>query len=83
VPSASARDYKANCRQRVEKAEFKLDQSIRAHGANSHQAQQRRQQLRAERERCWNREHSWWDGRGQSWHNDRDWDRYDNDHDHH
>ena len=81
VPGASARDYRADCRARVEKAEFKLDQSIRRHGLYSRQAQKRRRQLRAERERCWNREHAWWDGRGQSWRNDRDWDR-DDDHDH-
>ena len=84
VPTASAKDYRANCRQRIEKAEFKLDRSIRAHGLYSHQAEQRRRQLRAERERCWNRERSWWDGRSQSWQNDRDWDRDDfRDHDRH
>lgn len=88
VPSASARDFRADCRQRIEKAEFKLDKAIRQHGINSRQAENRRRELRGERERCWNRDHSWWDGRSQSWHNDRDWDRDDNrdrdhDHDHH
>lgn len=86
VPSASARDYRANCRQKIEKAEFNLDKAIRQHGVNSRQAQQRRSQLRSERQRSWNTSHSWWDGRSQSWRNDQDWDRNDNrdhDHDHH
>jgi hypothetical protein len=84
VPSASAKDYRGNCRQKIEKAEFKLDQAIRQHGFSSRQAQKRRSQLRAERERCWNRDHSWWDSRSQSWRNDQDWDRDDShDRDHH
>ena len=86
VPTASAKDYRATCRQRIEKAEFKLDKAVRQHGLYSRQAQQRRSQLRAERERCWNRERSWWDGRSQSWNSDRDWDRdsfRDRDHDNH
>lgn len=77
VPSASAKDFRANCRERIEKAEFKLEQSIRTHGYASHQADQRRRQLRDERERCWKRDHSWWDGRAQSWRDDQDWDRFD------
>lgn len=84
VPRASADDnYRATCRNRIEKAEFKLEKAVHQHGLYSHQAEQRRRQLRTERERCWNRERSWWDGRSQSWQNDRDWDRDDfRDHDH-
>jgi type II secretory pathway component PulJ len=83
VPSASARDYddRGRCRERIERAEFKLDKEIRRHGPYSRQAEKKRRELREERARCWNRGHSWWDGRSQSWHNDRDWDRDDHDRD--
>jgi hypothetical protein len=82
APSASARGYddRGRCRERVERAEFKLDQAIRQHGPYSRQAEKKRRDLRAERERCYSRSHGWWDSRSQSWHNDRDWDRDDRDH---
>jgi len=38
---------------RFERAESKLDQAIRKHGERSHQAEQRRRDLNAERERRW------------------------------
>jgi hypothetical protein len=83
VPHARADDnYRAKCRQRIEKAEFRLDKAIRAHGLESHQAHERRAQLRSERQRCWKRERAWWDGRSQSWRSDQDWDRFDSDRDH-
>lgn len=79
APSARAHDFDEHgrCRERIERAEFKLDQAIRQHGLYSRQADKRRRQLREERHRCWSRSHAWWDGRGQSWHGDRDWDRDD------
>lgn len=77
VPSASAKDYRAECRQRIEKAELKLDKAIREHGLYSHQAQEQQRDLRSERKRCWSREGAWWDGRSQSWRTDADWDQDD------
>ena len=51
----------------------KLDQAVRKHGERSHQADQRRRDLNAERERCWNPYHGWWNGHDHQWHTDRDW----------
>jgi hypothetical protein len=66
-------DEHEHCRHRIEKAEARLDHAIAKHGEHSHQAEERRHELRAERERCWNEYHGWWDGHAQRWHTDRDW----------
>jgi hypothetical protein len=74
VPSARA-DDRDRCRQRIEKIEHKLDQEVAHHGEHSPQADARRRDLNAERERCYNTYHSWWNGKDQQWHTDRDWDQ--------
>ena len=56
VPQSCADDH-AKCQRQIERAESKLDQRIRKHGERSHQADQRRRDLNAERERCWNTYH--------------------------
>jgi hypothetical protein len=76
VPAAYAEPDHAKCQRDIERREIKLDQAIRKHGEHSHQADQRRRDLNAERERCWNRYHGWWDGHDHRWHDDRDWDRH-------
>jgi len=81
VPGARA-DDRDQCRRRIEKIEHKLDQEIAHHGEHSPQADSRRRQLNAERERCWGTYHSWWNGHDQQWHTDRDWD-HDHDQDRH
>jgi hypothetical protein len=72
VPPAYADDH-AKCQRQVERAESKLDQAIRKHGERSPQAEQQRRDLNAERERCWNAYHGWWNGHDHQWHTDRDW----------
>jgi hypothetical protein len=67
-------DDRAKCQHKIESAESKLDQAIRKHGERSHQAEDRRRDLNAERERCWNAYHGWWDGHEHRWHDARDWD---------
>jgi len=79
VPPSHA-DDRERCQQRIEKAEARLDEAIRKHGEYSHQANDRRRDLNAERERCWREQHGWWDAHAHQWHNDRDWDH---DHDAH
>lgn len=74
---AYADDDRAECRHRIEKAEAKLDAAVRRHGGHSAQADSRRAELKAQRERCYNRVRSWWDGHERKWHEDRDWDRDD------
>lgn len=84
VPRAHADpDERRKCEQRVEKAESRLDQTIRKHGPRSEEANERRRDLNAERDRCWNEYHGWWDGRSHQWHEQRDWDRDDHDRDDH
>jgi hypothetical protein len=73
----------AKCQRDIERREIKLSEAIRKHGESSHQANQRRRDLNAERERCWNTYHGWWDGRDHRWHEDRDWDRDHDRDDHH
>jgi hypothetical protein len=50
-----------------------LDDAIRKHGERSRAAQEGRRDLNAERERCWNKYHGWWDSHDHRWHEDRDW----------
>ena len=81
VPQAYAEPDHGKCQRDIERKEVKLDQAIRKHGERSHQADQRRRDLNAERERCWNSYHGWWNGHDHQWHTDRDWeDRHDDRH---
>lgn len=84
VPRAHADpDDRKKCEHQIEKAESRLDQAIRKHGPRSEEANERRRDLSAERDRCWNENHGWWDGRAHQWHDQRDWDRDDHDRDDH
>jgi len=49
--SANAQVY-GGCRQRIRRAEIRLQQAINRHGWNSRQARQRRRDLARERQRC-------------------------------
>lgn len=80
-PKAFADDDHRDCRDRIERAESRLDEAIRKHGDGSHEAAERRRDLNAQRERCWNRYHGYWSTQDQRWHRDRDWDDYNRDHD--
>ncbi len=76
VPRSRAQD-RAQCQQRMEYGEYKLDQAIRKYGVASKQAYNWRAGLNTIREQCWNQHHGWWSAKDHQWHNDRDWDRYD------
>jgi hypothetical protein len=73
TPNLRAEEHE-HCRHRIEKAEARLDHAVERHGEHSRQAEEKRHELRAERERCWNENHGWWDARAQRWHTERDWD---------
>jgi len=68
-------DGRAECQERIERREARLQQEIREHGERSPQADERRRELNEERERCWNEHHAWWNGSDHQWHNERDWER--------
>jgi hypothetical protein len=74
VPQSRADDQHAKCQHAIERAESRLDQAIHKHGEGSSQAQERRRDLNAERERCWSTYHGWWDGHDKRWHDAHDWD---------
>ena len=80
VPQVQADDDHAKCQHRVEKAEARLDDAIRHHGEHSAEAESRRRDLNAERERCWNAYHGYWSGADHRWHSERDWDHDHDDH---
>lgn len=71
-PQAYAEDH-SKCQHAIEKAEARVDDAVRKHGERSHEADDRRKDLNAERERCFNQYHGWWDGHEKRWHEDRDW----------
>jgi len=82
APRAHA-DDREKCQHAVEKAEARLDRAVQKRGEHSHEAEERRRDLNAERERCWNANHQWWNGKEHRWETERNWDQdqhYDNDH---
>ncbi|HLV95157.1 MAG TPA: hypothetical protein VKS44_08185 [Candidatus Acidoferrales bacterium] len=87
APRVRADNQLEKCRHNTEKAEAKLDRAITEHGEHSHEAAERMEDLRKQREHCYERLHQWWDGRDQSWHRNDDFGddlhhRGDHDHDH-
>jgi hypothetical protein len=66
-------DDRAKCQRAIEKAEGKLDKAIHDHGDHSREADDRRRDLNAERERCWNQYHQWWNGKDHRWETEHNW----------
>ncbi len=79
APQAHA-DDRSKCQHAIEKAEARLDRAIHDRGEHSREADDRRRDLNAERERCWGQYHQWWNGREHRWETEHNWD---DDHDHH
>jgi len=67
-------DGRERCQHDIEKAEAKLDKAIRDHGDHSRAADDRRRDLNAEREHCWEKYHQWWNGRDHRWEMEHNWD---------
>jgi len=74
VPQAHA-DNRAKCQHAVEKAEANLDKAIHDHGDHSPQADDRRRELNAERQRCWDENHQWWNGKEHRWETEQNWEQ--------
>jgi hypothetical protein len=64
----------SGCQHRIAKADHHLHEAVEHHGWDSPQAQRAKENLRAERERCYEGNHRWWDEDEHRWHTDRDWD---------
>lgn len=82
VPVVRADDDRSHCQHAVEKAEARLDRAIAHNGEHSRQADDRRRDLNAERQRCWELHHQWWNGHEHRWETEQNWD-HDHDHDNH
>ena len=76
VPRSQA-DDRAKCQRNIERAEARLQNAIQRYGGNSRAAIDRWHELNAERERCFNLYHGWWDPRAHVWHDGREWEHYD------
>ena len=72
APQAHA-DNRSKCQHAVEKAEVDLDKAIHDHGDHSPQADDRRRNLNAERQRCWDQNHQWWNGKEHRWETEHNW----------
>jgi hypothetical protein len=72
APQAHA-DDRSHCQHAIEKAEANLDRAIRDHGDHSHEADERRHELNAERQHCWDAYHQWWNGKDHRWETERTW----------
>jgi hypothetical protein len=79
VPQARADD---DCQRETAKIDHKLHEAIEHNGPDSKQAEHWRHELAEQRERCWGKDHKWWDEDGHRWRTDHDWDDHDHDHDH-
>ena len=79
APVARA-DDRSKCQHAVEKAEARLDHAIHDKGEHSREADERRRDLNAERQHCWEQYHQWWNGRDHRWETEQNWDH---DHDNH
>jgi len=66
-------DNRDKCQHAIEKAEARLDKAIHDHGDHSRAADERRRDLNAERERCWNENHAWWNGKDHRWETEHNW----------
>lgn len=77
TPGVRADDDRAKCQHAVEKAEGRLDKAVGEHGPHSPEADERRRDLVAERQHCWDRYHQWWNGREHRWETEQNWDDYD------
>jgi hypothetical protein len=69
-----------SCQKNTEKIDHNLHEAIAHKGPDSKEAAHWRGELAAQRERCWNAEHRWWDEDTHRWQTERDWDE--NDHAH-
>jgi|SRR5580658_4182884 hypothetical protein len=66
-------DDRSKCQHAVEKAEARLDKAIHDKGEHSRDADDRRRDLNAERERCWGQYHQWWNGKDHRWETEHNW----------
>src|SRR5271163_3497177 len=67
TPRAAHADDRSKCQHAIEKAEARLDKAIHDKGEHSRDADDRRRDLNAERQHCWDAYHQWWNGKDHRW----------------
>lgn len=77
-----SRANEEDCQKRVVHIDHELHRAAEKHGWDSPQAREKRRDLVAAREWCWEHGHRWWDEDAQRWHTERDWDEHDHDRPH-
>jgi hypothetical protein len=73
MPRAAHADDRSKCQHAIEKAEARLDKAIHDNGEHSREAEDRRRDLNAEREKCWSAYHQWWNGKDHRWETEHNW----------
>jgi hypothetical protein len=68
-------DDRSKCQHAIERAESNLDKAIAHNGEHSREADDRRRDLNAERQRCWDHYHQWWNGKEHRWETEQNWNR--------
>jgi hypothetical protein len=69
-----------DCQRETAKIDHKLHEAIKHDGPDSKDAEHWRHELAEQRQRCWDKEHKWWDEDSHRWRTDHDWDDHDHDH---
>jgi hypothetical protein len=69
-----------DCQRDTARIDHNLHEAIKHNGPDSKEANHWRHELAEQRQRCWEKEHKWWDEDTHSWHNQHDWDDHDHDH---
>jgi hypothetical protein len=79
-----SRADEGDCQKRVVRIDHELHRAAEKHGWDSLQVAEKRRELIAAREWCWEHGHRWWDEDARRWHTEHDWDDHDHDrpHDH-
>ena len=73
APRAYSETKQEKCQHAIEKAEARLDRAIHDKGEHSRDADDRRRDLNAERQHCWDENHQWWNGRDHRWVTEHNW----------
>ncbi len=78
APKSRAADE--DCQKRIVRIDHEIHKAAEKHGWDSPEVREKRRDLVAAREWCWEHGHRWWDEDAQRWHTERDWDEHDHDH---
>lgn len=82
APRLRADNDFSKCREKTEKIELKWEKAIADHGRDSEEAREHANDLRNQRQQCYEKIHQWWDAKRQKWQKNDHFDKDLHDHDH-